>query len=414
MDWYSLNFRSAFYSLFFFCYSVGQTYHHDGQLEKALTAYQEFMRMITAHFGEKHRDVCMAATFIGNLCLETKDYDAAIKSFEQAIRVGCSVLGQDHPDIGIALNQLGMVHDKAGDPESALQVYHQALKFEVNLLRRNGTNRNICVTYMNIAEIYNQKCNHKQALHYYHKLLCHQRDGAYGNEFIANTLMHVGFNKQQLGDIDGAFDALQECLRLRRESLGNCHEDVAAVLTDTAVLLMETDKRGIALSLLDEAYRIKKALSSEKTRDLAYILYNIALIYHREGDIQKSLRFYLETLDAEQVVLEDNHCDLSITHFNIGQIYNECNEQSMAIEHFKRALEIERRCFGNEHPTIARTLNQIGNVELAMGNLSASMQSYSESLRIYRGAGLESNQLTVQGDKLWRFDTIHPKAAATA
>ncbi|CAJ1901356.1 unnamed protein product [Cylindrotheca closterium] len=395
-------------------FNIGQIYHQDGELEKALAAYHEFKRMITSQFGQDHRDVCMAATFIGNLCLETNDYDAAIKSFEQAIRVGRLVLGWDHPDIGIALNQLGMVHCKAGDPETALKVYHQALKFEVGLLRKTGTNRNLCVTYMNIAEIYNQKSNHKQALHYFYKLLCHQKKCEDEKSEIANTLMHIGFNKQQLGDIDGAFGALQECLRLRRESLGNWHEDVAAVLTDTAVLLMETEKRGIALSLLNEAYRIKSALSSEKTKDLGYILYNIALIYHREGDMQHSLRFYLETLAVEQVVLGDNHCDLSITHFNIAQILNECNQPSMAINHFQKALEIERKCYGNQHPTVARTLNQIGNVELARGNLSDSMECYSESLRIYRDAGLDCNQLRVHGEKLWRFETIHPKAAATA
>jgi len=395
-------------------FNIGQIYHQDGQLDKALASYQQFSEMIVAHFGEDHRDICMAATFIGNLHLEKKDYNNAIKSFEQAIRVGCVVLGRDHPDIGIAMNQLGLVHWKAGDPDSALGIFHQALKFEVNNLRKTGANRNLGVTYMNIAEIYHHKSNHKQALHYYTKLLSHQQQCAYGQVDIANTLMHIGYNKQQLGDIDGAFDALQECLRLRRESLGDWHEDVSAVLTDTAVLLMETEKRGIALSLLDEAYRIKKkALSGEKTKDLAYILYNIAMIHHREGDMQQSLRFYRETLAVEELVLGKDHCDLSITHFNIGQIYHECNEASMAIDHFKKALEIEQKFYGNQHPTVARTLNQIGNVELERGNIGGVMQCYVACLRIYRDAGLE-NQLNVHGGKLWRFDTVHPKAAASA
>lgn len=167
-----------------------------GHFDKALVSYQGFMDKAIRQFGEYRREVCRAAATIGSIWLEKGDFANAIKSFQQSVRIGSLVLGPDHPDIGIVMNQLGMAHFKAGDLDAALQTYHQALKLEFHILRRTGTNPSLCATYTRIAEIYSEKSDYDQALHFYDELLTFQMEGSFETEEIANTLVHIGTSIQ--------------------------------------------------------------------------------------------------------------------------------------------------------------------------------------------------------------------------
>jgi hypothetical protein len=86
----------------------------------------------------------------------------------------------------------------------------------------------------------------------------------------------------------------------------------------------------------------------------------------------------------------------------------------LALEYLYKALKIEQLCFGAIHPTCARTLNEIGHIELDLGNIMALMSSYSDALHIYIKTGIGDDHFLVSGQKLWRFDIFHPRAAAVA
>jgi tetratricopeptide (TPR) repeat protein len=172
--------------------SIGQVYHQKGELDKALGIYKEFLRLTQLHFGENHRDICMVTTCIGQVYHEKEDRDSAVEAFQHSLRVGRVVLGQNHPDVGITLNQLGNVYYEAGDFEAALKVYHQGLELEVEMLTMEGDSPNLCVTYINIAEIHRQRSEYGEALKYYQKLLAHQRKYKSTDVDIASTLSHIG------------------------------------------------------------------------------------------------------------------------------------------------------------------------------------------------------------------------------
>ena len=54
---------------------------------------------------------------------------------------------------------------------------------------------------------------------------------------LANTLSNIGCTKLQFKDLDGALEASQECLRLRRDVFGDTHKDFASTLTHIALVL---------------------------------------------------------------------------------------------------------------------------------------------------------------------------------
>jgi tetratricopeptide (TPR) repeat protein len=223
----------------------------------------------------------------------------------------------------------------------------------------------------------------------------------------------TGYVRHQQGDYAGALEVNQECLRLRREAKGEMDEEVAATLTHIAIVLLKMDMSEMALEVLEEAYRIHKGLNNVG-RDLAFTLYQMGLIHHTAGAHDLALSYYLETARVEKTALGKAHRDLSITYYNLAQIYFHRGDMELALDNFREALSIERECFGNDHPTCARTLNEMANIELQIGSTKEMMEYYAEALRIYKGSGLGEDHLVIYGQALWRFDLVHPMAAATA
>mmetsp|Transcript_25838 Transcript_25838/g.70957 ORF Transcript_25838/g.70957 Transcript_25838/m.70957 type:complete len:816 (-) Transcript_25838:577-3024(-) len=393
-------------------FNCGQVYHNMERRDKAISLFQEFLKLAKIHFGEFHRDICIVTTCIGQILHENKDYEKALKSFQYALRIGNIALGPVHSEIAITLNKMGNVYYETGDLDSALKVYHQGLDIELTVLE--PANPNIYVTYTNIAEIHKQKGEYGKAIEYYQKVYEIQISQGAPSSEIANTLGSIGYTKQQMEDLDGALEANQECLRLRRDTYGDVHEEVAVTLTHTALVLLKLERHGIALQAFAEAYRIRKSLPDPDQSMLAFTIYNIALIYHHLGSHEQALKFYLATAEIEKNGLGIANRDLSITYYNIGQIFYQRGDMKRALAKFKEALEIERECYGAKHPTCARTLNEIGNIEMQLGNLDAMMECYSNALRIYKEVGMVNESVVVYGLRLWRFDVVHPEAAAAA
>ena len=138
------------------------------------------------------------------------------------------------------------------------------------------------------------------------------------------------------------------------------------------------------------------------------------MIYHHRGSHDDALVFYRETARVEATALGSAHRDLGITYYNIGQIHYQRGETDLALVSFRQALSIERECLGVDDPTCARTLNEIGNIELQQGNVEELMACFTEALRIYRKAGMDDNNLVIFGERLFRFEIIHPNTASAA
>ena len=310
-------------------------------------------------------------------------------------------------------NKLGNLHYETGNLKAALKAYHEGLEVELAVLEPG--NANVWVTYTNIAEIHKQQLEYKLALESYEKVLALQRKYCEDKLEIASTLSSIGYVRHLNGDYPGALDANQECLSLRREEKGDIDEDVAATLTHIALIVLKVESsQKMALELLTESYRIRKMLNSTENRDIAFTLYNIALIFHHQSLHDEALLYYNETARIERAALGGTHRDLSITYYNIAQIHYQRGDMELALTNFHEALKIEREHFGPNHPTVARTLNEIGNLRLLEGNLSEMMKYYADALRIYRKAGVGEDQLIVYGRKLWRFELVHPPAAGAA
>jgi len=413
-------------------FNIGQAYHQTGRSEEAMECYEAFAAIVRATFGRDHRDLAIVTTCIGQLHHEAKRYEEALASYGEALRVARAALGSDHPEVAITLNKLGNLHYERGDMDAALEIYGQGLRVETAVL--DPRNPNIVVTLTNIAEIYRQREEYAEAHGLYVRALALQRANLGPDHAdVANTLSSIGYVLHQSGDHSGSLEAYQDCLRIRREAAAraggaNSEEsssEIAATLTHIALVLLKKDMQDMALEVLLESYRIRKVVQERSAgsgeegykgmgRDLAFTLYNIAVIHHHRGMYEYALAYYRETARVERSSLGTDHRDLGITLYNMGQIYYQTGEYESALRHYRKALRIERESFGDDHPTCARTWNEIGNIELQRGNAGPMMEAFSEAARIYRKAGMSDDCLVVYGKSLYGFEVVHPNAAGAA
>lgn len=162
------------------------------------------------------------------------------------------------------------------------------------------------------------------------------KSGSVSHTYIC-TYFIPGYVLHQKGDYSQALQVNQESLQIRRDVLGDdgdIHPDVAASLTHIGLVLLKLELHDVALGALHEAYRIRRQLMDRESdsgtdtdtetttttprtdpKDLAFLLYNIALIYHQQGAHEQALVFYQETSRVERETLGQAHRDLSITFY---------------------------------------------------------------------------------------------------
>merc|ERR1712176_572103 len=146
-----------------------------------------------------------------------------------------------------------------------------------------------------------------------------------------------------------------------------------------------------ALQTFRESLRIRKQLLSDGNTDasessnsitgqkhpsIAFILYNIGMVYLELGDDNTALLYYKETLCEELATLGKNHEDIAVTFEHIGYVYQQRGEIDKAIKYFGNALEIyknnpNKNSSSQSSPScssstkhdllIAQTFNNIGN-----------------------------------------------------
>jgi len=427
-------------------YNIGQVYQKTQECKKALIYFQEFMRMTRLHLGVDHRSSCTAAFAVAQVLHSTKDYSEALKAYKVALSICRQVFGPVSFDVVAIYNCIGNVYHEMGDLDEALCAFYEGLKVDTQLVDSDHHGYTY-FTYSNVVEIHMQRSEFDQALQYAQDLLLLQKKNKRRRSSLDASLeMAVNVSTiarihHRLGQYGQALEGNQECLQILQEITVDDDEDdrvddnIASALLYAAMDLVKLGRSLMALEVLMEAYRIRKRLGKgEYSVEWACVTYHIADIHNRHGSHELALHYYRETAHIEQKVLGSTHRDLSITLYNIGQLHYQRGELDLSLQHFKQALSIEQEWFGKDHLTCARTWLEIGNVELQRGNIHGLMEAFSESFRIHQqqqqqqqqGNGgdnnrtppttttTDENEFTVYGTELWRFEVIHPHAAAAA
>jgi tetratricopeptide (TPR) repeat protein len=136
----------------------------------------------------------------------------------------------------------------------------------------------------------------------------------------------------------------------------------------------------------EQAHTLAKELSENKDpeinrkgkKGLADALNNSAYIYNQQGEIEKALDYFRESLAMREVLQDKQGIANSLN--NIGSIYEQQGQIEKALDYYHRSLAIREKI--KDKTGIANSLNNIGHIYNNQGQLEKALEYFRKSLAI--------------------------------
>ncbi|MCL2839340.1 MAG: DUF2225 domain-containing protein [Defluviitaleaceae bacterium] len=138
-----------------------------------------------------------------------------------------------------------------------------------------------------------------------------------------------------------------------------------------------TDK----LPLLPFSVPVAQRFVNDKDENIALLLHTIAVLYKKQSDYDKALKYYKKAL-AIKKVLGKTHPSTATIYNNMAGVFEAQGEYSKALEYYEKALGIYEKVLGKTHPSTARTYNNMAGVFKAQGEYSKALEYCEKSLAI--------------------------------
>ena len=262
------------------------------------------------------------------------------------------------------------------------------------------------------------------------KLYCLSRDLSekiYGSEhpFTLDESNSIGEMHRKLGNIDTAIEIFEKLLTLEGQINLKMPRLLFPIKSNLAHCYVDKGRLKEAESLLLEATKTAEEDIEENIYDLSHLYNNLAGLYIKYDDDDKSLEYLSKTLEinlerfgiihpltlvnynnlaqllfgkgdidealylhkkilrGRKIIYGTQHYDLGITNYNIGFCYSNKGKLENALMRLNRALSIFTKEFGeHNHPKIAECLYTIGSVYAKQKRFQDAETSFVKSVEV--------------------------------
>jgi tetratricopeptide (TPR) repeat protein len=163
----------------------------------------------------------------------------------------------------------------------------------------------------------------------------------------------------QAGKRTEAEPAAREALKLRRETLGPDHADVASSIEDLGAVLIAKGDLEQAEQLVREALAIKRRALPADDPKIAVGLNNLGFLMWRKGNLGEAESMYREALAIDRRTLGNEHPEIPTRLLNLAVLYRDLGRPADAEALAREALGIRRKVLGDQHPDITDALDVV-------------------------------------------------------
>jgi len=188
----------------------------------------------------------------------------------------------------------------------------------------------------------------------------------------------------RLGLFDQARELLAESLRVRRETLGADHLDVASSLQLLALVLRNLDRDKEAEALLEEALAIRRRHSATGTPEYAALLNDLAALHQVKGELRQAEVLYEQALSLKRRLPGTDPEDIALGIHNLAAIRQAQGDLAGAEPLYREALAMRRRILGEPHPDVATSLDNLASLLEDRGKRMEAEQLYRQALAMRR------------------------------
>ena len=350
-------------------------------------------------------------TLYGKSSAEDPTYKKlSLSKYKKCLAIREKLLGKKHPDTLTTYNNIGSIYFHDDDYNSAMKYYKRGLPQKIGerkntiqasriLLSKqssvydHGFDQVLSKTFSNIGSVYFKKESYRKAVEYYSESLRLQHIGNKDSQAwlsLATTYSNIASAKSKLGDVnnaldfhdkaanirenelgdhldtalsyynaghafslsqdyEGALDAYQRSLRIRKKLLEEYNEDVAASYSGVAKSLYFLQQYDESIENYKHAIKIEEKLFGKKHLTTGMTYNNLATAYYSSNDFDKALEFYGKALAVKLKKFEAQHKDLYSVYSNIGAAYWKSSKKDDSALWFQKACEVDRDRFEQDH-----------------------------------------------------------------
>ena len=221
-----------------------------------------------------------------------------------------------------------------------------------------------------------------------------------GNEHadVATSLDHLAEVARLKDDFARSESLFRESLAMRRKLLGAESLEVADSLNNLALSLQNTNRYDEAEQLLRESLAMRRKLLGQEHQDVATGLNNLGLTLYARGRTDEAEQMFRESLEMRRKLLGPDHHQVAWSMSNLASRLHRKGQLDEAERLHREALAIRRQWFGPDHPDTLRSSGALASVLRDKGDCRAALPLFEETIN--RGAALLGpDHLDVVGDK---------------
>jgi tetratricopeptide (TPR) repeat protein len=239
------------------------------------------------------------------------------------------------------------------------------------------------------------KGNYDNALDYFQRSLRIKLETLGGEHpDVADSYNSLGVVWDEKGEYDKALEHYEMSIKIRIMNFGTVHLKVATAYNNIGVAWYNKGFFDKALEYFEKSLAIRLETLGSEHPDTADSYNNIGEFWNDNGNYEKAMEFYEQSLNMRLSTLGGEHPDVSDSYFNIGEVWCNRGFYETALEFFDRSLKTRFVVLGEVHPSIAKLHNKIGSIYEIIGDNKEAINSYINSYNINKNI-LIANKIAV-------------------
>lgn len=420
-----------------FLLSFSQTYLMMGNHSKAIEFCNDALIFMEKNFNESHPYLKQCYVSLGNLNFLQGFYDKAVNNFEYALNINKKIFPADHESF-IDLNyDLATVYSKTdANPLQYLKHFEEAYElFQKNSYTRKTMKEKkeqFSLIHSSIGRVYYTMGRYDKAVEFFQKALNLDKELFPDNDNLrlAELYLSLGNSFNCLSNYESALKNCQESLKIAEKLLPETDEKIVEILFDLGdicnnlkkleegvgyyekiIKIYEKNKKISNESKIFEVFlalgnlhmtlgNVDQALKSLLLGQQKYknyykgdyndpvilnILNSIAVVYTHSNNLEKAIKFYLESLEIakkhfnkEEKLIIDAIIGLAISYFN-------SEDYEKAAKSFKEALELKEK--NNEKgANVGDLCSNLGYAMKSLKNMEEAKKYFQKAVEYYEEA----------------------------
>ena len=246
------------------------------------------------------------------------------------------------------LYRQALYYIRTGDLKRASLLIEKAESLLNTRLRKNGL-RYSDLLYLK-GSVTMRSGDYPKALEYFRNSSLARKENGIRDSLLYKIINNLGYVSIETGDFLSAEPYLKEAITIAEKIYGPLDPRTSRPVINLASLYTTIGDADNAIQYLDRAERIMEKSGSSENLSVLYM--NKAIIFKQAGDVDKSLRYYLQSLHLMENNKETAPQNLVLIYNNIGSFYDMAGDINESTNYYLKALAIAQSEAPSELPII--------------------------------------------------------------